>query len=69
MVGKKRQNMAAHLMEAFKMQCDDRRQRGYQHLLPSAGVNLLHLLIYVENKKHTEILDLTVKILLLVYSN
>ncbi len=37
-------------MEAFQMQCDDRRQPGYQHLLPSAGVNLLHLLIYDNNK-------------------
>lgn len=41
--------MAANLVEAFEMQCDDRRQRGNQHLLPSAGVNLLHLLIYANN--------------------
>lgn len=45
-------NMAVHLtevhpclVEAFKVQCDDRRQWGYEHLLPSAGVNLLHFFI------------------------
>lgn len=42
--------LAANLVKALKMQRDDRRQRGYQHLLPGAGVNLLPLLIYRNNK-------------------
>lgn len=45
---------AAHLMEAFQMQCDDRRQQGDQDLLPGAGVDVLHLLVYANNTKHTE---------------
>lgn len=55
--------MAANLVEAFKMQSDDWRQRGYQHLLPGTGVNLLHLLIYANKTKHTERSGLTVKTL------
>lgn len=69
MDGKKRLRVASHLMEAFQMQCDDRRQHGYQHLLPSTGVNLLHLLVYANKPKHTEISGLTVKTSIPFYLN
>lgn len=42
----KRLEVAANLVEAFKMQCDDWRQAGDQHLLSGTSVNFLHLLIY-----------------------
>lgn len=46
--------LAPHLVEPLQMQRDDGRQRGNQHLLPGAGVDLLHPLVYANEHKHTQ---------------